>query len=132
MDRFEGSDNRVYMKVKGSRVEGMMVVGSRTVMYRDDRGKCVDISPLCVVDFYVHDRLQRRGIGIGIFSKMMKSEKIAVNKIAYDRPSPAILQFVSKYFDLWKHTQQSSGVLVYDAYFTVHTYDYRTMFTRTL
>ena len=75
MSRFAGSEQRLYLKVEGSRVEGMLKVGHKNLFYRDGQGRCHEIAPLCVLDFYVHESVQRKGVGKALFEKMLESEK---------------------------------------------------------
>jgi alpha-tubulin N-acetyltransferase 1 len=48
---------------EGKRVLGLLKVGERNLFYRDFSGSCKEMSPLCVLDFYVHESMQRQGIG---------------------------------------------------------------------
>jgi len=53
-----------------------------------------EIDPLCVLDFYVHETIQRKGIGKELFEIMLKTFSISPAKIAYDKPSPKLLGFL--------------------------------------
>ena len=57
-----------------------------------------NIKPRCVLDFYVHESLQRQGIGQEMFDFMLQKERVEAYKMAYDRPSPKLLGFLKKYF----------------------------------
>ena len=61
--RLWGSDNRLYLKVEGMKVIGLIKVGARKLFIRGDNGKINEITPLCVLDFYVHESVQRGGMG---------------------------------------------------------------------
>lgn len=50
-------------------------------------GKHVEMSPLCVLDFYVHESMQRRGVGLQLFEHMLEKETVQPRKLGYDRPS---------------------------------------------
>lgn len=64
-------------------------------------GACMtNIKPRCVLDFYVHESLQRRGIGSEMFEIMLEKERTKAFKMAYDRPSPKLLAFLKKYYNL--------------------------------
>ena len=58
------------------------------------------MEPVCLLDFYVHESCQRLGIGKKLFDMMLEHEKILPNKVAYDRPSNLLLNFLKKYFGL--------------------------------
>jgi alpha-tubulin N-acetyltransferase 1 len=63
-------------------------------------GTMTQITPRCVLDFYVHESLQRQGVGLKIFEFMMETERLPAQKYAYDRPSPKLLGFLRKHFGL--------------------------------
>ena len=119
MARFAGSDQRLYLKVRGSSVEGMIKVGPRELFYRDRSGRCKELAPLCVLDFFVHDKLQRQGLGKSLFGKMLLSEKSFPNKLAYDRPSPKLLKFLQTHFDLKNYIPQTNHFVIFDEFFGV-------------
>jgi Touch receptor neuron protein Mec-17. len=56
-------DNRIYLKVEGKKVYGLLKVGKKNLFYYDTSGKPKELRPLCVLDFYVHESVQRMGIG---------------------------------------------------------------------
>ena len=53
----------MYLKVDGNAVIGMIKVGKRKLFIRNESGKINEITPLCVLDFYVHESVQRGGMG---------------------------------------------------------------------
>ena len=59
-----------------------------------------NIKPRCVLDFYVHESLQRRGIGNEMFEFMLDREKVTAFKMAYDRPSGKLMGFLKKHYKL--------------------------------
>jgi len=70
------------MKADENNVYGILKVGKRNLFHRDSRGSVREFQPLCVLDFYVHESVQRSGIGKTIFEKMLESENIEPHKIA--------------------------------------------------
>lgn len=62
-DRFLSSEARLYMKVEDNKALGFIKVGPKNLFYRDLVGNIKQITPLCVLDFYVHESVQRCGIG---------------------------------------------------------------------
>jgi alpha-tubulin N-acetyltransferase 1 len=119
MARFAGSEQRIYLRLNSGRIEGMLKVGKKELFYRDRFGKCKAISPLCVLDFYVHESIQRKGIGKLLFLKMLLSEDITPNELAYDRPSHKLLHFLKKHFNLHRYISQNNNFVIYDDYFEV-------------
>ena len=79
---------------------GMLKTGRRKLFYRDYSGKCIEMDPVCLLDFYVHESCQRLGIGKKLFDMMLEHEDVMPNKVAYDRPSNLLLNFLKKYFGL--------------------------------
>lgn len=55
------SDNRLYLRAEGKTVIGLLKVGLKKLFIRNEYGAIKEISPLCVLDFYVHESVQRGG-----------------------------------------------------------------------
>lgn len=71
---------------------------------------------MCVLDFYVHESMQRGGHGKAIFEKMLQEQHIGPEKLAYDRPSEKLLGFLAKHYGLKKYVPQNNNFVVFDAY----------------
>lgn len=119
MNRFAGSDQRIYLKIKGFTVQGLLKVGVRDLFYRESTGKCRELTPLCVLDFYVHESVQRKGIGKALFFKMLHAENASPQKLAYDRPSSKLLKFLDKHFGLSSYVSQNNNFVIFDDFFGV-------------
>ena len=65
------SDTRLYLRAEGNKVLGLLKVGVKKLFIRNELGAIKEISPLCVLDFYVHETVQRSGQGKYIFEKML-------------------------------------------------------------
>ena len=48
---------------------------------------------------------------------MIKHEKIYPEKIAYDRPSEKLLNFLKKYYNLRNYLPQNNNFVIYNEYF---------------
>lgn len=116
MGKFSGTNQRLYIKASGNTVQGLLKVGERTIFYRNYAGACKELQPLCVLDFYVHESLQRQGVGNTLFYYMLQQERVMPNKIAYDRPSPKLLKFLDKHYGLKNYIQQNNNFVIYEAY----------------
>lgn len=116
MSRFAGTNQRLYIKVDHNRVEGILKVGEKTIFYRDFSGKIKELNPICVLDFYVHESCQRSGLGNTIFKKFLDHENVKPNKLAYDRPSPKLLKFLDKHYNLTAYVPQNNNFVIYEAY----------------
>ena len=68
------SDNRLYMRAHGKQVVGFLKVGKRNLFYRGYNGGIKEMKALCVLDFYVHESMQRGGHGRALFDKMLQYE----------------------------------------------------------
>jgi len=65
------SDNRLYIRVEGKTAIGFIKVGPRNLFIRTAAGNIKEIKPLCVLDFYVHESMQRGGHGRALFDLML-------------------------------------------------------------
>ena len=70
------------MKADSKKVYGFIKMGHKNLFYRDHFGNVKEIQPLCVLDFYVHESVQRHGIGKAIFERMLESEGVDPKKLA--------------------------------------------------
>jgi alpha-tubulin N-acetyltransferase 1 len=46
---------------------GFLKTGKRNLFIRNEGGLMKEIKPMCVLDFYVHESVQRNGIGKVLF-----------------------------------------------------------------
>lgn len=53
-------------------VTGMLKTGKKGLYIFDRDGQHYQVSPLCVLDFYVHESRQRTGLGKHIFEHMLE------------------------------------------------------------
>jgi GNAT superfamily N-acetyltransferase len=59
-----------------------------------------EMTPRCVLDFYVHESAQRLGIGSTLFDYFLSEENKVPARLAYDRPSDKFLHFLAKKFEV--------------------------------
>jgi len=109
-------DNRLYMKIDNNKVCGILKVGQRNLFHYDGNGKVRELRPLCVLDFYVHESVQRGGMGKLLFEKMLATESIEPRKLAYDRPSTKLIGFLNKHYGLSKYTPQNNNYVIFNQY----------------
>jgi alpha-tubulin N-acetyltransferase 1 len=50
---------------------GFIKVGHKNLFHHDMFGNVSEIKPLCVLDFYCHESVQRMGVGKSLFEKML-------------------------------------------------------------
>ena len=56
-------NNILYIKAEGRTVLGLLKIGERNLFHHDSMGNIKELKPQCVLDFYVHESIQRGGIG---------------------------------------------------------------------
>ena len=93
----------MYLKAEGNKVLGLLKVGVKKLFIRNEMGNIKEISPLCVLDFYVHESVQRNGLGKALFEKMIEYESVKPEKLGYDRPSEKLLGFLAKHYGLKRY-----------------------------
>jgi len=98
-------------------VIGFLKIGVKKLFIRNEFASIKEISPMCLLDFYVHENVQRGGHGKALFEKMLQEEGIRPEKMGYDRPSPLLLSFLAKHYGLRKYVPQNNNYVVYSAYF---------------
>ena len=117
--KFFISNHRIFIKAEQNKVLGFIKVGSKKLFLRDRNYNYHEVNTLCVLDFYVHESTQRRGIGKQLFDYMLKFEKKMPTELAYDRPSSKLLSFLRKYFGLEDFIQQNNNYVVFDDFFSL-------------
>lgn len=105
------------MKVEDNKALGFIKTGQKN-LFITVGGQMKQINARCVLDFYVHESVQRCGLGKKLFEKMMANEKLAPWKYGYDRPSEKLLAFLAKHYLLSNYTEQVNHFVVYEEYFT--------------
>ncbi|KAH7444625.1 hypothetical protein KP509_02G085500 [Ceratopteris richardii] len=98
-------------------IEGMLKVGTKDLFIRRYDGTVHEMSPLCVLDFYVHYSYQRSGKGHLLFQHMLSKEGLCAHQMGYDRPSTKLISFLQKHYGLIKYVPQATQFVVFDAYF---------------
>ena len=131
--KFFQSNHRIVIKASQDKVLGMLKVGVKKLFLRDMYYNYHEVFPLCVLDFYVHESLQRQGIGKQLFDYMLNFEKKTPCELAYDRPSPKLKGFLRKHYNLVNEVKQSNNFIVFNEFFDYldnssnnSVYDYNT------
>ena len=112
------TDQRIYIHRSDRAINGMIKVGRKNLFIRDNAsGKMHEINPLCVLDFYVHESVQRGGIGKQLFEEMLGKERLDPSEFGYDRPSPKLMGFLRKHYGLVDFDHQPNNFVVFKQYF---------------
>lgn len=118
---------KVYLLVHGRHCMGLLKTGVKRLFITppslNSNGKAgvqdtlTEIEPMCVLDFYVSEAVQRGGYGKKIFDFMLSHEGMHPARLAYDRPSEKLLGFLRKHFGLCKFRPQNNNFVVFDEFF---------------
>ena len=98
-------------------VVGMLKVGRKKLFLMDGCGKPNELSPLCVLDFYVTERRQRTGCGKLLFEAMLRREGVEPRYLAIDRPSEKLISFLRKHYSLTGIIPQVNNYVIFSGFF---------------
>jgi alpha-tubulin N-acetyltransferase 1 len=74
-ERFiQSGDNVIYIKTLDNKVVGFLKSGYKHLFHRNEVGRIIEITPLCCLDFYVHESVQRGGFGRELYERMLFDE----------------------------------------------------------
>ncbi|XP_068603317.1 alpha-tubulin N-acetyltransferase 1 [Brachionichthys hirsutus] len=96
---------------------GLLKVGHKKLFLLDLQGAHVEAEPLCVLDFYISEELQRHGCGLELFGFMLQHQNLEPVLMAYDRPSPKLMSFLAKHFSLTQSVPQVNNFVVFEGFF---------------
>eukprot|EP00729_Bicosta_minor_P009672 gene9672-22944_t len=96
-----------------NKVLGFIKTGEKKLFLHDHKGKMREVTPTCVLDFYVHESCQRTGFGRVLFDHMLVEEKIHPYKLAVDKPSKKCFGFLAKHYGLKDYRPQSNNYAVF-------------------
>ena len=97
----------------------LLISSSRIfILISDGQGAQNEVYPLCVLDFYVQESRQRSGCGKALFEYMLNDQKFEPKFMAVDRPSPKLLAFLRKHYNLAKPIPQVNNYVIFDGFFT--------------
>ncbi|KEP64077.1 UNVERIFIED_CONTAM: alpha-tubulin N-acetyltransferase, putative [Hammondia hammondi] len=115
--RDEGAESvRLFLRVSRGLLSGFLKIGPKTLWIGNSSGM-ERINALSLLDFYVLESCQREGHGRRLFECMLATENVRPWQLAYDRPSPKLLSFLSKFFDLHDYIPQANHFVIFDKYF---------------
>nr|XP_045013785.1 alpha-tubulin N-acetyltransferase 1 isoform X2 [Jaculus jaculus] len=96
---------------------GFLKVGYKKLFVLDDREAHNEVEPLCILDFYIHESLQRHGHGRELFQYMLQKERVEPHQLAIDRPSPKLLKFLNKHYNLETTVPQVNNFVIFEGFF---------------
>jgi len=98
-------------------VIGMLKVGRKKLFLLDQAGKPNEMSPMCVLDFYVTEKRQRTGCGKKLFETMLRREEVEPRYLAVDRPSDKLISFLRKHYGLANIIPQVNNYVIFSGFF---------------
>ncbi|XP_047239955.1 alpha-tubulin N-acetyltransferase 1 isoform X2 [Girardinichthys multiradiatus] len=98
-------------------VVGFLKVGYKKLFLLDRNGVHIEAEPLCVLDFYVSELLQRHGYGLELFNFMLQHQNVEPVLMAYDRPSNKLLAFLAKHYSLMQSVPQVNNFVAFEGFF---------------
>lgn len=113
----QSPDQRLYIFTEGKVVVGIIKIGRKKLFIRSELDVHKEISPMCVLDFYVHESMQRTGKGKMLFEAMLEREGLQAWNLGYDRPSIKFVNFLRKHYGLSDFTPQANNFVVFRRYF---------------
>lgn len=122
-EKFLSSDHILYLMKdpEGNRgrgtVVGLLKIGPKKLFLLDSSGTQNELMPLCILDFYVHESQQRRGLGKQLFQFMLEDKKIEPQSLAIDRPSSKFLAFLRKHYNLVETIPQVNNFTIFKSFF---------------
>ncbi|XP_070702763.1 alpha-tubulin N-acetyltransferase 1 isoform X2 [Pempheris klunzingeri] len=98
-------------------IVGFLKVGNKKLFLLDRQGVHIEAEPLCVLDFYIAENLQRHGHGLELFDFMLQHKNSEPALMAYDRPSPKFLSFLARHYCLTQSVPQVNNFVVFEGFF---------------
>ena len=116
--KFFMSHHRLIIKAKNNTVLGFIKIGNKNLYLHDKNFNYHEVkNVLCLLDFYVYEPLQHRGIGKEIFDYMLSFEKVNAELIVYENPSPQLINFLRKYYNLQSYIKQNNNEIIFGNFF---------------
>lgn len=100
LGKMTANNHTLYIKALSNKCIGILKIGYKRLFVRNRSGNILEINPISVLDFYVHESVQRGGHGKALFDIMLRHTGEHPRKFAYDRPSPKLKGFLAKHFNL--------------------------------
>jgi len=105
---------------------GFLKYGFKSLYLHKKSGELVQCRPICLLDFYVDESVQRQGVGKRLFAHFLSLVSTttsntphappAPQNIAYDRPSPKLYPFLKKHYGLVNHDLSPYGFAVFPGF----------------
>jgi len=125
MEKLRHSENHIVYIITQKDLErdgadvcvGFLKMGRKKLFILDASGEQNEVLPVSVLDFYVHESLQRHGYGKQLFDAMLQNERVHPEHLAIDRPSDKFSSFLAKHYGLRQPCPQINHYVVYPGFF---------------
>jgi len=102
-------------------ITGFIKYSYRHLYFYTKKGKVVEKDPCCILDFYVLETIQRKGIGHQLLEHVLaiESDRTGVgsfDQCCYDRPSPKLIAFIKKNYKSTKENLQPNKFMIFDQF----------------
>jgi alpha-tubulin N-acetyltransferase 1 len=137
-EKFLASDHTLLLSFdeKEQKIMGYLKYGHKNLFFYQKDGKLKQIEQsLCLLDFFVLEDFQRKGIGRQLFDAFLqvrenesimtcstylflflKRERVDPKKIAYDRPSNKLIPFLARHYALDRPDQQPNRFTIFPGF----------------
>ena len=103
---------------------GYLKYGYKDLFFYNKKGKVLEFPGcICLLDFYVLQTLQRQGVGITLFKTFLsllaedrRGQQCGPEYVAYDRPSPKLLAFMKRHYNLRKPDLQPNRYTIFEGF----------------
>uniref|UniRef100_A0AC34RHD1 Alpha-tubulin N-acetyltransferase n=1 Tax=Panagrolaimus sp. JU765 TaxID=591449 RepID=A0AC34RHD1_9BILA len=100
-----------------SKIIGYLKISKRKLYLRNVEGCQFIVEPICVLDFFVFEEFQRKGFGKALFDRMLEKEQVTPEKLAFDKPTLPLLNFLDKHYNLTNPVWQATSFAVFPEFF---------------
>lgn len=97
---------------------GFLKIGYKTLFVYDKNGTIHEMTPMCVLDFYIHESRQRQGFGKELFDYMLQDTRLHACQLAVDKPSYKFSSFLKKHYNLIHSIPQTNNFVIYQGFFS--------------
>lgn len=118
-NKLRDSEHTIYLLIdyKGKgKIIGMIKIGYKK-LYLYNNQNHNQYQPLCILDFYIHESMQRKGYGKKLYDIMLERENAKPEQVAIDKPSEKFLSFLHRHYNLHKIKTQNNNYVVFEDFF---------------
>ncbi|CAI9738643.1 alpha-tubulin N-acetyltransferase 1-like isoform X1 [Octopus vulgaris] len=121
--KLKDSDHRIYLlkdeqnQNLGAAI-GFLKIGYKSLFVYDNDEIIHELTPMCILDFYIHESRQRQGFGKELFDHMLQDTRLLPCQLAIDKPSFKFSSFLKKHYNLVHSIPQTNNFVIYRGFFS--------------